>query len=131
MVEISKGLKILLLINAIIGLIFAFLYLAISHIYLSFIQWSFYDPYYSWLFGGTQLILSIFTLLAIKRTEWKQIRIIFELIIGWQLTILILNIIGLILIPAPITSLISTWVNNFLLIILIIANLYFYTKQEI
>jgi hypothetical protein len=37
----------------------------------------------------------------------------------------------LILIPAPITSLISTWVNNFLLIILIIANLYFYTKQEI
>ncbi len=131
MVEITKRLKILLLINAIVGLIFAFLYLAISHIYLSLIQWPFYDPYYSWSFGGTLLILSIFTLLAIKRTEWEQIRIIFELVIAWQLTILILNIIGLILIPAPITSLISTWANNFLLIILIIANLYFYTKQKI
>ena len=131
MVEITKRLKILLLINAIIGLIFAFLYLAISHIYLSLTQWPFYDPYHSWLFGGTLLILSIFTLLAIKRTEWDQIKIIFELIIAWQLTILILNIIGLILIPTPITSLISTWVNNFLLIILIIANIYFYTKQEI
>ncbi len=131
MVEISKGLKILLLINAIIGLIFAFLYLAISHVYLSLTQWPFYDPYYSWLFGGTQLILSIFTLLSIKRAEWKQIRIIYELLITWQLTILILNIIGLILIPAPMTSLISTWINNFLLIILIVANIYYYTKQEI
>ncbi|MHA1456476.1 MAG: hypothetical protein ACTSXN_00045 [Promethearchaeota archaeon] len=131
MVEITKPLKILLLINAIAGLIFAFLYIAISHIYLSLTQWPFYDPYYSWSFGGTLLILSLFTLLAIKRTEWAQIKIIFELIIFWQLTILILNIIVLILIPAPITSLISTWVNNFLLIILIIANLYFYTKQEI
>lgn len=131
MVEISKGLKIVLIINAIIGLIFAFLYLAISQIYLSLIQWPFYDPYYSWLFGGTLLIVSIFTLLAIKRAEWKQIRIIFELIIAWQIMILILNILSLILIPAPITSLINTWVSNFLLIILISANVYFYTKQSI
>lgn len=131
MVEITKRLKILLFINAIIGLIFAFLYLAISHIYLSFTQWPFYDPYYSWSFGGTLLILSLFTLLAIKRTEREQIKIIFELIIAWQLMILILNIIGLILIPTPIISLINTWINNILLIILIIANLYFYTKQEI
>jgi len=101
MVEISKGLKILMLVNAIFGLIFAFLYLAISHLYLSFTQWPFYDPYYSWTFGGTLLILSLFTLLAIKRTEWKQIRILFELIIAWELAILILNVIGLILIPAP------------------------------
>ncbi|MFW9938869.1 MAG: hypothetical protein ACFFD5_14570, partial [Candidatus Thorarchaeota archaeon] len=102
-----------------------------SYIYLSLIQWPFYDPYYSWLFGGTLLIVSIFTLLAIKRTDWKQIRIIFELIIALQLTILIINIITLILIPAPITSLTNTWIINILLIILIIANIYFYTKQEI
>ena len=131
MVEIKKSLKLLLLINAIVGLIFAFLYLVIPHIYLSLTQWPFYDPYYSWAFGGNLLILSLFTLLAIKRNEWEKIKIIFELIIAWQLTILVLSIIGLILIPAPITSLISTWVNNFLLIILIIANLYLYSKQKI
>jgi len=131
MVKISKGLKILLLINAIMGLIFAFFYLAISNIYLSLIQWPFYDPYHSWLFGGILLIMSIFTLLAIKRTEWKEIRIIFELIIALQLMTLILNVMALILIPAPVMSLITTWINNFLLIILIVANIYFYTKQEI
>ena len=130
MVKIAKHLKIVLLINAIIGLIFAFLYLAFSYLYLPFIQWPFYDPYYSWSFGGTLLVLSLFSLLAIKKTEWEQIKIIVELIIVWQLMILILNIISLILIPAPITSLISTWINNFILIILIIANLYFYIKQE-
>ena len=130
MVKIAKHLKIVLLINAIIGLIFAFLYLAFSYLYLPFIQWPFYDPYYSWSFGGTLLVLSLFSLLAIKKTEWEQIKIVVELIIVWQLMILILNIISLILIPAPITSLISTWINNFILIILIIANLYFYIKQE-
>ena len=130
MVKIAKHLKIVLLINAIIGLIFAFLYLAFSYLYLPFIQWPFYDPYYSWSFGGTLLVLSLFSLLAIKKTEWEQIKIIVELIIVWQLMILILNIISLILIPAPITSLISTWINNFIFIILIIANLYFYIKQE-
>ena len=130
MVKIAKHLKIVLLINAIIGLIFAFLYLAFSYLYLPFIQWPFYDPYYSWSFGGTLLVLSLFSLLAIKKTEWEQIKIVVELIIVWQLMILILNIISLILIPAPITSLISTWINNFIFIILIIANLYFYIKQE-
>jgi hypothetical protein len=94
-------------------------------------QWPFYDPYYSWAFGGTLLVLSLFTLLAIKRGEWEKIKMIFELIIAWQMAILILNIIGLILIHATITSLISTWINNFILIILILLNLYFYIKQNI
>ena len=130
MVEIKKSLKLLLLINAIVGFVFAFLYLVIPHIYLSLTQWPFYDPYYSWAFGGTLLTLSFFTLLAIKRKEWVKIDIFLELIIAWQLTILILNVICLILIPAPIISLINTWVNNLILIVLIIANLFFYIKQQ-
>ena len=78
MVEITKNLKVLLLINAIIGLCFAFFYLAISFLYLSQIQWPFYDPYYSWAFGGIFLILSMFILLAIKQNEWEKFKMVYK-----------------------------------------------------
>ncbi len=129
MVEITKNLKILLEINAIIGLCFAFLYLAISQLYLPLIEWPFYDPYYSWAFGGTFLILSIFILLGIKQNNWEKIKTIFQVLIAWQLMILILNIISLILIPSPIVSIITIWIYNITLILLVIANILFYNKH--
>ena len=129
MVEITKNLKFLLLINAIIGLCFAFFYLAISFLYLSLIQWPFYDPYYSWAFGGVFLILSMFILLTIKQDEWEKCKTVFEITIAWQIMILVLNILSLIFILAPIASLITTWVYNVVFIILIVANIYFYNKQ--
>lgn len=129
MVEITKNLKFLLLINAIIGLCFAFFYLAISFLYLSLIQWPFYDPYYSWAFGGVFLILSMFILLTIKQDEWEKCKTVFEITIAWQIMILALNILSLIFILAPIASLITTWVYNVVFIILIVANIYFHNKQ--
>lgn len=129
MVEITKNLKILLLINAIIGLGFAFFYLAVSHLYLSLIQWPFYDPYYSWAFGGVFLILSSFILFTIKKDNWERGKTVFEIIIAWQIMILVLNILSLIFIPAPIDSLISTWFFNIIFIILIVVNIHFYNKK--
>ena len=120
MVEITKNLKFLLLINTIIGLCFAFFYLAISFLYLSLIQWPFYDPYYSWAFGGVFLILSMFILLTIKQDEWEKCKTVFEITIAWQIMILVLNILSLIFILAPIDSLITTWVYNVAFIILMI-----------
>ncbi|MFX1328143.1 MAG: hypothetical protein ACFE91_08370 [Promethearchaeota archaeon] len=129
MVEITKNLKILLEINAIIGLCFAFLYLAISQLYLSLIEWPFYDPYYSWAFGGTFLILSIFIILGIKQNNWEKIKTILQFLIALQLMILVLNIISLILIPSPIVSIITIWIYNITLILLVIANILFYNKH--
>jgi hypothetical protein len=128
--EIAKSFRILLIINAFIGLCFAFLYLAISNIYLSLIQWPFYDPYYSWAFGGVFLILSMFILLTIKQNKWEKSKTVFEINLAWQIMILVLNVFSLIFIPAPIDSLISTWVYNIVFIILIVANITFRNKQE-
>jgi hypothetical protein len=128
MTEITKKLKILLLINAIIGLGFAFFYLVTPYYYLSLIDWPFFDPYYSWAFGGVFLILSSFILRYIKRNHWEQCKPVLEITIAWQLLILILNIISLIFIPTPIISIISTWIFNILFIILIGLNIYFLQK---
>ncbi len=129
MVEITKNLKVLLLINAIIGLCLSFFYLAVPLLYLSLIQWPFYDPYYSWAFGGVFLILSMFILFTIQQDDWGKCKTVFEITIAWQIMILLLNILSLIFIPAPIDSLITTWIYNMIFIILIVVNIYFHNKQ--
>ncbi|MFX1378639.1 MAG: hypothetical protein ACFFA4_06060 [Promethearchaeota archaeon] len=130
MENLTKNLKILLIINAIIGLGFAVLYLAVSHLYLSLIHWPFYDPYYSWAFGGIFLILSIFILITLKKNQWGKCKTVFEINIAWQIMFLILNITSLIFIQAPINSIITTWIYNIIFIILIVINIKFYNKYR-
>lgn len=129
MVEITKKLRILLLINAIIGLGFAFFYLAVPYWYLSLSQWPFFDPYYSWAFGGIFLILSSFLLYTFKKDDWGRCKTVYEIIIAWQILILVLNIVSLIFIPAPLDSIITTWIYNIVFIILIVINIKFYSKN--
>jgi hypothetical protein len=127
--EIKKNLKILLLINAIIGLVFSFFYLAIPFWYLSLIQWPFFDPYYSWAFGGVFLITSSFILFILKKDDWQRGKTVFEITIAWEILILVLNVISLIFIPSPLDSIITTWIYNIIFIILIVINIKFYSKK--
>ena len=122
MAEITKKSKILLIINAIIGLCFAFFYLIVPYYYLSLIEWPFFDPYYAWAFGGVFLILSSFLLRSIKRNNWEKCKSVLEITIAWQILILILNILALLFIPTSIFSIIITWISNLLLVTLIGLN---------
>jgi hypothetical protein len=129
MTEITKRLKILLLINIIIGLSFAFFYIVDPYYYLSLIEWPFFDPYYFWAFGGVFLILSSFLLRSVKRNHWEKCKSILEITVAWQMLILILNIISLIFIPTPIISIITIWITNIIFITLIGLNIYFYGRN--
>ena len=129
MTEITKKFKILLLINAIIGLSFAFFYLVVPYYYLSLIEWPFFDPYYSWAFGGVFLIFSSFLLRSIKQNHWEKCKSVLEITIAWQILILILNIISLIFIPTPIISIITIWISNLMFITLIGLNFYFLRRN--
>ena len=129
MTEITNRLKILLLINAIIGLSFAFFYLVAPYYYLSLIEWPFFDPYYSWAFGGAFLIVSSFLLRSIKRNDWENCKPVLEITIAWQMLILILNIISLIFIPTSVLSILTIWISNIMFITLIGLNIYFYGRN--
>jgi len=129
MTEITKKSKMLLLINSIIGLSFAFFYLVTPYYYLSLIEWPFFDPYYSWAFGGVFLIFSSFLLRSIKQNHWEKCKSVLEITIAWQILILILNIISLIFIPTPIISIITIWISNLMFITLIGLNFYFLRRN--
>ena len=125
MTDVPKKFKKLLIINAIVGFSFAFFYLVAPYYYLSLVEWPFFDPYYSWAFGGTFLILSSFLLRSIKRNRWEDCKPFLEITIAWQILILILNIVSLIFIPTLLISIITTWIYNIMFIILIGVNISF------
>ena len=129
MSEISKKLKILLLINSIIGLSFAFFYIVVPYYYLSFIEWPFFDPYYSWAFGGTFFILSLFLLRSIRQNLYEQCKSLVEITIAWETLILILNIITLTLISTPIIYILTTWIINIMFIVLIGLKILFLRRK--
>jgi hypothetical protein len=129
MTEIPKRLKILSIILAIMGFSIAFFYTVVPYYYLSFIEWPFFDPYYSWAFGGVFLILSSFLIRAITQNYWEKLKSVLEITIAWQFLILILNVISLIFIPTPIITLISIWISNLLFITLTGLNIYFMRRK--
>jgi len=129
MPEVTKEIKIILLIDAIAALIFTFLYLVIPETYASLVDPLVFDPYYWRAFGGTLLVLAIMALIALKRAEVEQVKLMIEFAILWSVVILALNIWELIVLPLSPTYTQTTWFDSILLIVLIILNLYFYNRD--
>lgn len=119
-----------MIIDAVAAFLFCFLYLFITDIYLlDLTDWSYPGPYYPRAFGGTLLVLGIFALLATRREKWEQIKIYVELTILWMIVILILNILELIFINITPIYMFHTIINSIILILLIVANIYYYFSQ--
>ncbi len=129
MAEVTKEVKIVLIIDAIAALIFTFLYLVIPEIYASLIDPIVFDPYYWRAFGGTLLVLAIMALIALKRADGEQVKILIEFAILWSVVILSLNIWELIVLPLSPTYTETTYIDSVLLIVLIILNSYFYNRD--
>jgi len=129
MVEISKRCKIVLLINAVAALIFMVFYLIIPKLYFTITEGPVFDPYYWRAFGVTLLVLGLFSLRAFLIGNKEQAKFMLEIGIIWPLIILILNIWELIFLTLSLTYTITTWLNNIILLVLIILNLYAYYKE--
>lgn len=128
--EIPDPLKKILVINAIVTFIFGFIYIEPIHLILLLLDLPAFDPLYSWVFGGTLLILGIFAFIVVNRKDTKQIRLFLELLITWEIMIVFMNVfIGLrhVLIVLPLTFI---WLNNAIFLVMIVINLYFYRKYR-
>jgi hypothetical protein len=131
MTEIQKFTKITLLIYAVGGFIFAFLYLVIPDIYIyGLTQWPFNDPVYFRMFGGTLLVLGLFALMAYFKKEWEEVKILFELALTWLIMVLIINILELALLSLPAMTFTNTIVNTIIVAIFSILGIYCCMKQK-
>ena len=130
MAEISKEIKIICVINAIIAFIYGFFYLIIPGIYRNMVDATYYDPTMWMDFGATCFVLGIFSLVAIKRAEWERVKMIFEIVILWLILILIVAIWTLVAVPGSATAQANTVFNIILIIAIIIYNSIFYYREQ-
>ena len=130
MEEIPEPLRKILVINAIIASIFGFIYIEPIHLILLLLDLPPFDPLYSWVFGVTLLILGIFAWIVVNRKDSKQIRLILELLIVWEIMIVFMNVfIGLrhVLIVLPLAII---WLNNAIFLVMIVINVFFYRRYR-
>jgi len=130
MAELSKFLKIVLIINLIAALFYGIMYLFLTNLWATLIDPSDFDLHLWRLFGGTCISLGIFGVVGLIRNEWTHLKILFETTILWLIVVDILNIISLIQIPRSPTNLVSQVTDVIVIFILIILDIIAYFKEN-
>ncbi|MHA1257218.1 MAG: hypothetical protein ACTSPS_16630 [Promethearchaeota archaeon] len=130
MVEMSKGLKIILYVDIIVAIYYGVLYLLLPEFYYQRNDAPAFDLHMWRLFGGTIFVLGIAGILALKRGEWETMKPIMEVVVLWLIMVALLDIVWVLSVNASPTYIRSISTTIILLIVLIIANIYFYQREE-
>lgn len=130
MAEMSKEMKIILIINAIVAFVYGCIFLVIPELYSDLINAVYRNPPLLRLWGGTIIILGIFALIAVKRGEWENVKIVFELAILWLIMLEILDIVSLTYVRYTAANLSSAIMDMIVVGILIVVDIYFYLREE-
>ena len=129
MVEMSKGLKIILIVDIIVAVYYGVLYLLLPEFYYQRNDAPAFDLHMWRLFGGTIFVLGIAGIIALKRGEWEAAKPLMEVVIMWLIMVAVLDIVLLLTVSVSPTYMRSTSTTIVLLIIIIIANIYFYQRE--
>lgn len=130
MVEASKEVKIVLSINAIVALIYGFMYMIIPDVTNRLTDGPYYNPHFYQLFGATCFALAIIALLAVKRGEWEYVKTILELGIIWLILVLIVNLWSFAYMPYSATAIANQAFDITVVIIIIIVDIWIYLRES-
>jgi len=130
MTELSKELKIVLLIDGIASFFYGFMFLVIPEIYFSLSDEPYPNVHLHRLWGGTIALLGIFALITVKRGEWESGKSIIELSILWLLSVCVISLASLAYVKRSPTNITSTWSDIIVTFVFFLMNLYFYQKQK-
>jgi FtsH-binding integral membrane protein len=122
--------KITLFWYGIAGLMFAFMYIGITDIYLNMVLWPYYDPFIMWIAGANLLALGIVSLFALfSKKDWQEIKILVLLFIVWVIVMLITTIAGIVVLNLQAGVPIQI-MNAILLVVNLIVGLASWVMQE-
>lgn len=121
-----------MILDAVVFFILSILYISIFDILLELLSMPRFNRLYSIAFGGSLLILAIFSLLVSSRKNVIQIKLFLELIIAWQIAMVFLSFYSIYhesffyaLYPTAVV-----WVTNIILICLIVLDIFVYRKNR-
>ncbi len=129
MVEMSKRLKIILIVDIIVAIYYCVMYLLIPEVYYQMNDAPAFDLHMWRLFGGTLFVLGMAGIIALKRGEWEAAKPLIEVVILWLIMVAVLDIVYVLSVSASPTYIRSISTTIALLIILIIVNICFYRLE--
>ena len=124
--EISKGLKILFILEFIIAYIYGITYLFFTEWYIEFVDWPFKDPIVGRMLGVSLMTYGTCSLIAFIRKDWNTAKIVLELQVFWHILALIVVIGGSIVL----NIVEDMWIFIVILSPFLVAFLYFYITEK-
>jgi len=130
MAEISKEMKIVLIINMIVGLIYGIMYVFLPEGVYSLNDSPYFDPHFWRLFGGALMAIGIGVLLGMLNGDWDKIKIFLQFAIIFLIIIALVNLTSNIYVTRSATNLIFHWLDTIIIILILVFNIIFYLREE-
>ena len=130
MAEFSKEMKILLIINMIVALVYGIMYAIFPEALRALNDAPDFDPHFWRLFGGTLIAAGIGILLGLLSKDWDKIKVFYQFAIVLLIIIALVNLTSNLYIVRSATNLIFHWLDNIVIIALLVVNIFFYLREE-
>lgn len=130
MTEISKEMKIIVIINIIVGIIYGCLYFAVPDAISKYLDATYFDPHFMRLAGGTILVLTVSMILALIRGEWENVKPVLEVVMLWLIMTSIVIIIALVALPLSARQIPQFWFDAIICLILAGIDAFFCYREQ-
>lgn len=124
--EISKLLKLMFLIHFFVAVIFGLVFTVIVEIYVELVGWPYLDPITGRVLGAMFLGFAVASLLSWRETKWESVKIVVQMEIAWLVIGTAVHFWSIF----TESFIFMLWVQTAILLIFLIAFIYFYYDQE-
>jgi hypothetical protein len=124
--EISKLLKLMFLIHFFVAVIFGLVFTVIVEIYVELVGWPYLDPVTGRVLGAMFLGFAVASLLSWRETKWESVKIVVQMEIAWLVIGTAVHFWSIF----TESFIFMLWVQTAILLIFLIAFIYFYYDQE-
>jgi len=125
--KISKLLKLAFLIHFFVAVIFGLVFTLLIEIYVELVSWPYEDFVTGRVLGAMFLGLAVASLLSWRETKWESVKIVVQMEIAWLVIGTAVHFFAIFtdpLLPFMI------WIQTAILLIFLIAFIWFYYDQE-
>jgi len=130
MSEFSKQMKIVLIINMIVGLVYGIIYAFFPEGLSSLNDAPYFDPHFWRLFGAILIAIGIVVLLGILNGDWDHVKLLYQFAILVLFGFAIVNLTSNIYLIRSATNLIFHLFDTIVILLLLVFDLFFYVREE-
>ncbi|MFX1287720.1 MAG: hypothetical protein ACFFFY_04055, partial [Promethearchaeota archaeon] len=128
--EISKNLKIVIIVNVVAALVYGILQTFFTEAYLMMVEQPTPDVHFTRVGGGTLLVLVIFGIYSVLKKSWDEFKLLYEFVIVYLIMLLILDIVYFATFTISATNFTNTLIATILTAVLIVVDIFFYLKEQ-